>query len=154
MSDDFSVVLNSTQSFAGTVNNNRTYLFDWTDYALGRYKCSFTYKGGDNNLTGSSMPLVYMDLGGNPQMYTTSATQSGNQTSLFLGTLDGVEIASATQNYYLKADTTSNPPVVMNRPQSQQLNVRIVQNDTTTAWVDAAAAANTNYILTLHFEKC
>jgi len=147
---EIAVVFNSLVNATGTNNNDLTYQFDWSILEEGAYEVSFTYHGLNNQKTGAKLPLVYIDLGTNPQVYATSATNYANQT-LFLGTLFSSEVVSGDAQY-LASHEQNEPIRIKTRPMNQSPRI-FVNNIDGTPFTDSLSAELADYVLTLHLKK-
>lgn len=147
---EIAVVFNSLVNATGTNNNDLTYQFDWSILEEGAYEVSFTYHGLNNKKTGDKLPLVYIDLGTNPNVYATSATNYANQT-LFLGTLFSSEVVSGDAQY-LASHEQNEPIRIKTRPMNQSPRI-FVNNIDGTPFTDSLSAELADYVLTLHLTK-
>lgn len=145
-----SVVFNSLVNATGAAKSDLTYQFDWSILDEGMYEVSFVYHGLNNKKTGAKLPLIYIDLGTTPCVYSTSDTNYANQ-SLFLGTLFASEVVSGDAQY-LASHEQNEPIKIRTRPMNQTPRV-FVNNIDGTPFTDSVGADLADYVLTLHLKK-
>lgn len=148
MSNIINVIFNSNYKTSGT-NGNAYYFIDWSAILKDnqKYTLSWTYLGQQNTFTGASklaalnINLFAVNFMAN-ERFGASVTQN---------------IGNLLQNGYLYADTNFNTPILlMSRPNNNNVNVQILNNDNPpTIWTDNATipVEPNNYILTLTFTE-
>jgi len=149
----FNIVLNSQKSnptFSSGNNNDKTYLFNWTNIPQGKYKMRWTFKSGNQtNLLATYNPQVELTLG------AVSTTYVGGQITQsyiinFVGTLRSW--VDPTQDGHFVANVNDNAPIFYNSvPTDDQIRVRMYNDDFTTLFTAGVGMAN--YVMFLNFEK-
>jgi len=128
--NSFSVVFNSKFG-DGAENNNKTYHFDWGIFEDCLYEVETrlvieTMAYGASPTYQYKLPLLYCDFGSQVRTYTTGATNSAIKPSLTLIAPIGFDYG----NNYLRGVSKDNCPLlVMRRPNNQNPNVLILDND-------------------------
>ena len=145
----YNIVLNSNNISSGVPSNGIHY-FDWTVLPESQYKVTFSFMSGFQSLANMpSVPTLYVDLGQNTVFTSTPNSSIAKQTQ-FLGMLFPNFINA---NSYLCTTKESTSTVFLSsRPNSNQFNVRILNNITGANWLDNNNALITNYVLNLTFE--
>ena len=145
----YNIVLNSNNISSGVPSNGIHY-FDWTVLPESQYKVTFSFMSGFQSLANMpSVPTLYVDLGQNTVFTSTINSSIAKQTQ-FLGMLFPNFINA---NSYLCTTKESTSTVFLSsRPNSNQFNVRILNNITGANWLDNNNALITNYVLNLTFE--
>ena len=145
----YTVVLNSLNAYAktGAGAEIASYRFDWSVLPDVPYEVHMCYIGEVNNISMTTLPLVYCDLGVPPLVYEAKTTTTAN-SSLYLGFLEAYLVAA---NSYLHAEDGTNPPVcIMGRPRATDFTVRVLSNDGVPFTAGGATALG-EYVLTLSF---
>ena len=151
------VILNSKQR-STTVGDTQTanYFIDWKAIldVKKKYKLTWTYIGGSNIITGTKIPMVYVNF--NINSYAATYTMTSTPTTTCLGCLKPVQLTSGTANSaYLVAETNTNECIYLDCiPLSNFFNVSIYDN-TGALFTDNAGtpAKPAEYILTLKFTE-
>ena len=149
--DDFKIVVNSSNSFAGTNCNSLDYLFDFSSVGVkGFYKLTFSFVN-----TGTSLDLVNplsaeIRINFNSSCnFVVSSTQTSSITTTHIGYLYNRPISVI--DGYLSATILDNPPTILQKPTNNQFNVQILKPDGT-LFTDNNLASISNYFLILNFE--
>lgn len=145
----YNIVLNSLQSAEslGTGSNTELYRFDWSVLPDVPYEVHMAYIGEVNNISMTTIPLVYIDLGVPPNVYE-ARNASNAISSLYVGFLEAYLVAA---NSYLHAEDGTNPPVyISGRPRNNNFLVRVLSNDLDPFTASGATSLG-DYILTLRF---
>ena len=145
----YNIVLNSNNISSGVPSNGIHY-FDWTVLPESQYRITFSFMSGFQSLANMpSIPTLYVDLGQNTVFTSTINSSIAKQTQ-FLGMLYPNFINA---NSYLCTTKESTSTVFLSsRPNSNQFNVRILNNITGANWLDNNNNLITNYVLNLTFE--
>lgn len=145
----YNIVLNSTNIISGTAING-FHSFDWTILPESKYKVTFSFMSGPQNLLNyPSIPSLFVDLGQNT-IYTSSNNNVSGKTTHFIGMLYPNLISG---NSYLSVNReTTSILYLLSRPNTPQFNVRILNNITGGPWLDINGATITNYVLNITFE--
>ena len=145
----YNIVLNSNNISSG-IPSNGTHYFDWTVLPESQYKVTFSFMSGLHTLANMpSVPSLYIDLGQNT-VFTSSINASIAKTTQFVGMLFPNLISAASFLCCTKESTGT--IFLSSRPNSNQFNVRILNNITGANWLDNNNALITNYVLNLTFE--
>lgn len=144
------VVFNSNNKISGT-NSNAMYFIDWSAILKDntKYLVQFNYLGQANTFTtASKIATLNLNIWG--ENYVASG--NGAQSSLTLGFL-----WAGSNSIGLYATTNDNTPIqINNKPNSNMVNVQILNNDNPPIeWLDNAAipVGPSNYIFTLTFSE-
>ena len=145
----YNIVLNSNNISSGIPCNGIHY-FDWTVLPESQCKVTFSFMSGFQSLAlMPSIPTLYVDLGQNT-VYTSTTNSSIAKQTQFVGMLFPNLISA---NSFLSCTKEStNTLFLSSRPNSNQFNVRILNNITGANWLDNNNALITNYVLNLTFE--
>ena len=145
----YNIVLNSANIISGTAVNG-FHSFDWSVLPECKYKLTFSFMSGTQNLLNyPSIPSLFVDLGQNT-CFTTSNNSVVAKTTHFIGVLFPNIISG---NSYLSVNRESNTILyLLARPNNPLFNVRILNNLTNAPWLDINGATITNYILNLTLE--
>ena len=145
----YNIVLNSNNISSGIPCNGIHY-FDWTVLPESQYKVTFSFMSGFQSLANMpSIPTLYVDLGQNT-VFTSSLNSSIAKQTQFIGMLFPNFINA---NSYLCTTKESTSTIYLSsRPNSNQFNVRILNNVTNANWIDNNNNLITNYVLNLTFE--
>lgn len=125
----YTIVLNSQQAYAtaGTGSNTKTYNFDWSILPQGSYEVHWTFLSETTNIAYNTLPLVFIDFNGAPNVYSGSNTSSIASTSQYMGFVKSY-ITGA--NAFFHAEDMTNMPLYFNsRPTNNVFTVRILNND-------------------------
>ena len=145
----YNIVLDSNNISSGIPSNGLHY-FDWTVLPEAKYKVTFSFMSGFQSLANMpSIPSLYIDLGQNT-VYTSSLNTSIAKQTQCVGMLFPNFINA---NSYLCTTKDSTSTIYLcSRPNSNQFNVRILNNITGANWLDNTNTLITNYMLNLTFE--
>ena len=145
----YNIVLNSTNISSGIAVNGM-HCFDWTVLPDCKYKLTFSFMSGPQNLLAyPSIPCLFVDLG-QTTYYTNTLNSVNAKTTQFLGTLLPNLVSG---NSYFSTNREANTILyLLNRPSNNQFNVRILNNINGNNWLDLNGNTITNYILTLTLE--
>ena len=149
----FNIVLNSQNSsaFSSANDNDRTYLFNWTNIPEGKYQVSFTYRGLNNgDLVASDSPQVFISF---PQTTTYQAsTQEINQVSFFMGSLR-IDTHAAAQAYFV-CNQFDNPDIFLTSRPSGPIRVQVFRSNFITPFTTSTGGVDlANYVIVLGFKK-
>ena len=145
----YNIVLNSNNISSGIPSNGLHY-FDWTVLPESQYKVTFSFMSGFQSLANMpSIPSLYIDLGQNT-VFTSSLNSSIAKQTQFVGMLfpNFINANSCLSNSKESTSTI----FLSSRPNSNQFNVRILNNITCVNWLDNTNNLITNYMLNLTFE--
>ena len=143
----YNIILNSAYG-VGTNNSQKTYYFDWSQLMQGRYELTFSYVGQVNNLTGGTIPLLYIDVG----QYGNIEILSGSfKNGTYLGFLKPYVLGTVS---YLYSNDGENGSIILGtRPVQNNITVSILNNSSTqTFFSDSNSQPPANYILSLKFK--
>ena len=145
----YNIVLNSINVSSGIACNG-THYFDWTVLPESKYKVTFSFMSGFQSLANMpSIPTLYIDLG-QDTVYTSSINSSIAKQTQIVGMLFPNLISA---NSFLSCTKESTSTIFLSsRPNSNQFNVRILNNITGANWLDNNNNLITNYVLNLTFE--
>ena len=145
----YNIVLNSANISGGIIING-IHSFDWNVLPECQYKVTFSFMSGPVNLLNyPSIPLLFVDLG-QSTFYSSSINSVTAKTTQLLGCLQPNLVSG---NSYLNTNRETNSIVyLLNRPNSSQFSVKILNNITGANWADINGNTITNYILTLTLE--
>lgn len=148
MKYSFNVCCDSSNNFYSQIDGSTTsFLFDWTLVPEGNYDLTFSYMSDDTTITLSPVMTLWADLNGVEQCYLANGTSASRKIN-FLGIL---KASGHGANTYYFADSTTNPPIRLQRPSNNNFTISLRNGLTTTAYTTPIAA---QYVLILHFEKC
>lgn len=146
----YTIVLNSLTpaSKTGAGAELCTYRFDWAAIMPDvPYEVHMTYIGEVNNITMTTLPMVYIDFGVPRNVYEASTTTTAN-SSLYVGFLEAYLVGA---NSYLHAEDGTNAPVYLNgRPRNSEFSVRVLDNGGVPFTAGGATALG-EYIMNLVF---
>ena len=144
----YNIVLNSLNQASGGTNANASYYYDWSVLQQGKYKMTFSYQGGANNISASRFATIGIDLG-QSKTFTTSSTSTTALSSRIVGILSPSFLAVASS---LVSNISTNSPVYLNAvPTNNTFSVN-VSNPDASAYTDSAGAVNASYILIICLE--
>jgi len=173
MSDVYTILFNSRQ---GTQKNTVlsstsavlptqslvTYSMDWGLLPAGKYKCSFSFLSmGQTTLAtiaNNKIAEVFIGGLGNTNIYgAVDNIGVKNSTTRFIGFLTQSPLSTTISALY--CDKNMNQPFYIERPNSNQLEIRITDNaNPVQFYTDATASAPTtapfmpHYVMTLYME--
>ena len=159
MSKIFNVYLNSTQKISGN-NNDSVYFIDQSSVLpRGQYRCSFVFTQTSSKISLAAANfenrpgLLYFNPGCNSNFSYNSTSRTLNFTNI-VGMLNFIPIAtSAIGKGYLYSDKNTNQSFFFNNSiLNNTINIKILQLDGTTLWIDTAAAQPVDYIICFSFE--
>jgi hypothetical protein len=141
----YNVILNSNLRTSGTVAN-AYYNFDWcSSMKEGEYSMTWALTTGNiANITDSSTILVSAELG-QSKSFICSAINTNAQNTNIIGTI----IPNSSGNSFYYGDRNTSGSIILNRPTSNNFNVRLFNCDTIPLDITTIG----NYILNLSFEK-
>ena len=146
----YTIVLNSLSPAlkSGVGAELCTYRFDWNAIMPDiPYEVHMTYIGEVNNVSLTTLPMVYIDFGVPTNVYQASSRTNAN-SSLYVGFLESYLVAA---NSYLHAEDGTNAPIYLNgRPRNNEFTVSVLSNDGD-PYTPAGAATLGDYIMTLVF---
>ena len=150
---DYLVVFNSRKNATGAVRNDLTYQFDWSQFPEDDYYVSFTYKSEANDLDGTQIGQVFIDIGGTMYAFETTAQNYANR-SLFLGSLHiNSHGTAAVSVSYFEASNEQNAPIYLKgRPTNQTPRIQILDG-AGVPFLDANGDPPANYVLAVRFER-
>lgn len=147
---DFTFHINSTnylERFNASIYD-QTYLLNSTALESGKYKVTFSYRGGADpiaNVNFSQYASIYISFGSIQEIYQPSSTNSlrntqciGNSLQFQLGT-----------TCYCYATTDTNPPFYIDYSPSNVIRVTLRSGATNNLYT-----GTTDYLLFLQFSKC
>lgn len=148
---DYTVVFNSRKFATGAVRNDLTYQFDWSQFPDDDYYVSFTYNAEANDLNGTKIAQVFIDIGGSMYAFETAQSNYANR-SLFLGTLYiNSHLQGVTDVIYLASSDNQNGHIYLKgRPNNQSPRIQILDG-AGAPFLDAIGDPPAHYILTLSF---
>ena len=143
----YNIILNSNNG-VGSNNSQKTYYFDWSQLVQGKYELTFSYVGQLNNLTGGSIPLIYIDIG---QQGNIEVLSNGYKNGIYLGFLKPYVLGITS---YLYSNDGENGSIILgSRLVQNNLTVSILNNSSTqTSFTDSNSQPPANYILSLKFK--
>ena len=145
----YNIVLNSNNIVSGIASNG-IHQFDWTVLPEARYRVTYSFMSGFQNLANMpSIPMLYIDLGQNT-VYTSSINSISARLSQFVGPLFPNFISANSFLFSTKESTSA--VLLSSRPSSNQFNVRILSHLNGLNWVDNTNALVTQYVLNLTLE--
>ncbi len=146
----FTVILNSANaaSQTGVGAELCTYRFDWGAVLPEQpYEVHMTYIGEVNNISMTTLPMVYIDFGVSPNVYEAKNVVSAN-SSLYVGFLESYLVAA---NSYLHAEDATNAPIYLNgRPRNTEFSVKVLDNSGAPFTASGATALGA-YVMNLIF---
>jgi len=151
---DYTVVFNSRKFATGSSRNDLTYQFDWSQLsAEDDYYVSFTYKAEANDLDGTQIGQVFIDIGGTMYAFETTAQNYANR-SLFLGSLhiNSHGTAAASVSYFEASNEQNAPIYLKGRPTNQTPRIQILDG-AGVPFLDANGDPPANYVLAVRFER-
>lgn len=138
----YNVVLNSI--YGTGANNSKTYFFDWNLLPRGSYEVSFSYIGEVNNLNGSSIAILYMDIG----QYNNFEVLTNYRNGSYLGYIKPYVIS--TTSYLYSNNGENGTTTITNNPSNNNITINIYNNhNPQVLYTDNATNPNGNYILNL-----
>lgn len=160
MNQSFNVVVNSnlcTPETAGNANTNKNYYIDWSAILpQGEFELTFSFMSEVNVITTFlNLPLIYVDFLSQADINICQASFQATNSNL-LGLVFPTNIDPNTHYAYLRADKNFNQPIyLVNRPYSNNFNVRILNNSNPgTSWLDDSATPQDlgQYVIVFHFK--
>ena len=146
----YTIILNSVNaaSQTGVGSELCTYRFDWGAVLPDQpYEVHMTYIGEVNNISMTTLPMVYIDFGGSPNVFEATASV-GAGSSLYVGFLESYLVAA---NSYLHAEDGTNAPIYLNgRPRNTDFSVKVLSNDGLPFTASGATALGA-YVMNLIF---
>jgi hypothetical protein len=145
----YTVILNSNLRSSGTVGN-AIYNFDWGIMEEGQYILTWGFCSGNLNASLGDTIFLSADLG-QRNVFLCNPTATKAASTLIIGTL--IQNETVTNSFFY-GDKNVNGPILLQRPQSNQFNVKLLTVGTNPIeWVDSANQPMGNYILNLSFSK-
>ena len=146
----YTIVLNSTNvaSKPGVGAEICSYRLDWGAIMPDQpYEVHMTYIGEVNNISMTTLPMVYIDFGVPPNVFE-ARTAVGAGSSSYIGFLESYLVAA---NSYLHAEDSTNAPIYLNgRPRNNDFFVRVLDN-AGQPFTASGATALGDYIMNLVF---
>jgi len=146
----YTIVLNSLNAYnkSGVGAEIANYRFDWGAVLPDQpYEVHMTYIGEVNNISMTTLPMVYINFGAFPNVYEAGSS-SGAGSSLYVGFLESYLVAA---NSYLHAEDGTNAPIYINgRPRSNDFSVNVLSNDGLPFTASGATALG-EYVMNLIF---
>ena len=146
------LVLNSTRATSGTVNNDLTYYVDWAAILdrTKKYLLTFTYMGAYNHINSYRFPYITTTI-------PVNNYSGGTSTNYNLGNLKFIVSQQSINTGNFEAKVIDNAPLYLeNLPLNNNLNVRILDNMSNTAFFDeffsvagAGTATSNGLVLTI-----
>lgn len=145
--ESYNVILTSSKPYETPASNeNVNYAIDWSFLPDQPYNVHFTYLGGLNNLDGSKIANLYVDLGCVNHTYQASNTVA-NPSSNYLGVLKPYVLGASS---FLLSEDNTNPPIYIGgRPRNNIFNVSI--RDLSDAFFTPTSGSLAGYRLNLKF---
>lgn len=142
------VVLRSTNYYAGTNKNSLQYAIDWSFLPDGKYALGYNFISKsvtDNQIVFISLP----DLGVVMNSFTAGSQTSAN-TNTFLGVVSNWYAGTTSGGAgYLYSNYLTNPPIRLeSKPTNNIFTVNLYDNTGTTLYT-----MNAEYVLVLYFER-
>lgn len=159
MNQSFNVVVNSnlsTPDTAGNANTNKNYYIDWSSILpQGEYELTFSFMSEVVNITTFlNLPMIYVDFLAQAHINSCQASYQATSSNL-LGFAFPTVFDQTTHFAYLRADKNCNQPIfLVNRPYSNNFNIRILNNSNpATSWLDDSATPQDlgAYVIIFHF---
>ncbi len=148
--ESFNVVMDSRTFYsAGAGAQNRSYYFDWSSKADGKYEITFSFVSDSNALDLTRQYTMFSNMI-SPQNVYQAGDRVGANTIAYLGTLRSGAINSniaPNPNNILVANSNDNPPVICNRPMTNVFTIGFYDGLSGTL-----VNPFTDYMLTLHFK--
>lgn len=144
----YTVILNSNLRCSGTVAN-AIYNFDWGIMEEGQYILTWGFCSGNVLVPVGDTIILSADLG-QRNVFLCNPVATKAASTLIIGTL----IQNETGTSFFYGDKNTNGPILLQRPQSNQFNVKLLTvGAIPLEWVDSASQPMGNYILNLSFSK-
>ena len=145
----YTVILNSNLRTSGTVSN-AMYNFDWGIMENGEYILTWGFCSGNVAATTGDTIILSADLG-QRNVFLCNPLITRASSTLIIGTL--IQNENTTSSFFY-GDKNTNGPILLQKPQSNQFNVKLqTVGATPIDWVDSASQPMGNYILNLSFLK-
>lgn len=145
MPKSYTIVFNSLISTGSVVNDS--FFYDWGQLPNQPYKVTFSLISSIDNLTNSSIAVIYMDLSQQAAIMASPSGGNGLKNN-YLGCL---RYSGTGATNYLYADTTTNPPIYINgRPTNNNVFIEIHTN--AAGGMTNYSPAGWEYMLTLNLE--
>lgn len=147
---DFTLHINSTnylERFNASVYD-QTYLLNASGLEAGKYKVTFSYRGGADaiaNVSLSQFASIYISFGSVQEVYQPGSSNSLRSTQC-IGYSQQYQFGTLS---YCYADTQTNPPVYINYSPSNVIRVTLRSGVTNNLYT-----GTTEYLLFLQFSKC
>jgi hypothetical protein len=144
----YTVILNSNLRSSGTVGN-AVYNFDWGIMEPGEYILTWGFCSGNVVVNIGDTIILSAELS-QRNVYLCSPIATRASSTLIIGTL----IQNETGTSFFYGDKNTNGPILLQRPQNNQFNVKLLTvGAVPIEWVDSAGQPLGNYILNLSFTK-
>jgi len=145
--ETYNVILTSTKPFGTPAGNNDVdYAIDWSFLPDQPYNVHFTYLGGLNNLDGSKVANIFIDLGCVNHTYHASNVVA-SPVSNYLGVLKPYVLGASS---FLLSEDNTNPPIYIGgRPRNNIFNISI--RDLSDALFTPTTGSLSSYRLNLRF---
>ena len=147
--EDFTFCINSTNYLERfTSLYDQTYLFNSGNIQPGKYRVTFSYRGGADTITNvnfSQYATVYVSFGSTQEIYQPGNTNNFRNTQCIGFTYNNPS-GTAT---YCNADHVTNPPFYIDYSPSNVIRVTIRSGVTNNLYTGTA-----DYLLFLQFSKC
>jgi hypothetical protein len=147
MTKTYKLVFNSASGSGNT--QSKTYNFDWNLLDDGYYEVSFTFNSNSGVLNSANIPMIYIDIG-QDDTYIIGSGSFGNFR--FLGTVFNELINTAPMTSYFYAHASSNAPLIIKRPNSNQITINI-NNTSNTGYTTDGSVLLPDYILILNLKQ-
>ena len=129
----------------------KSFFIDWNRIPDSRYKLTFTFTSSTITASTTFDAMIYINELGCCNNTTCMAQYGSTSASLNSGYIGFIRNYAASV-VYLETNITDNPPSYLrSRPQDNQINVKIIQNLSTTETAYTPLPAR--YTLTLSFEQ-
>jgi len=164
MSKNYNVVLNSNYCTFDTVGNavyNKNYYIDWSAILPDKkFKLTFSFVSEVNYVDLlTEIPIISIDFLNMANIIRSNQSSISYQaiSSNILGLVFPTNIDTNAHHAYFRADKSFNPPIYLSRPNQNNFNVKINDNNNPTGyWLDdnTIPGSMSNYVLILSFEEC
>ena len=132
----FSVCCDSSNNFYQQIDGSTTsFIFDWTLVPEGNYNLTWAYMSDDTTITLSPVMTLWADFNGVGQTFLANGTSASSKIN-FLGIL---RASGHGANTYYYADSTTNPPIRLQRPTNTIFTISLRNGLTTTAYATTVA---------------
>jgi hypothetical protein len=147
--EDFTFCINSTNYLERfTSLYDQTYLFNSDNIQPGKYKVTFSYRGGNDAVSTvnfSQYATIYVSFGSTQEIYQPSNTNNFRNTHCIGFTRNNPSGIST----FCDADHVTNPPFYIDYSPSNIIRVTIRSGVTNNLYTGTA-----DYLLFLQFSKC